>query len=154
MGCSCCANEINRDSYFSKQKNQKISKFIKSPQEQNKIRIDTINSINSINFNGVLNITYRESNNIKSNNNTNPAHHLITELSNSYISRRTNNIKTNENNEENNIINIKKSDKIIQKKNSKNFKQEQMLNLLSLFIKGKTGLMNYLKKKKKRIQKM
>ena len=117
MGCSCCANEINRDSYFSKQKNQKISKFTKSPQEQNKIRIDTINSINSINFNGVLNITYKESNNIKSNNNANKAHHLITELSNSYISRRSNNIKNNENNEENNIINIKKSDKIFKKKN-------------------------------------
>ena len=149
MGCSCCANEINRDSYFSKQKNQKISKFTKSPQEQNKIRIDTINSINSINFNGVLNITYKESNNIKSNNNANKAHHLITELSNSYISRRSNNIKNNENNEENNIINIKKSDKIFQKKNSKTLRQEQMLNLLSLFIKGKTGIMNYFKTKQK-----
>ena len=149
MGCSCCANEINRDSYFSKQKNQKISKFTKSPQEQNKIRIDTINSINSINFNGVLNITYKESNNIKSNNNANKAHHLITELSNSYISRRSNNIKNNENNEENNIINIKKSDEIFQKKNSKTLRQEQMLNLLSLFIKGKTGIMNYFKTKQK-----
>ena len=149
MGCSCCANEINRNSYFTKQKKPKISKFIQTPPEQKKIRIDTINSINSINFNGVLNITYRESNNQKSNNNAHPAHHLITELSNSYISRRGNNIKTNDDNEQNNIINIKKSDKILQKKNSKTLRQEQMLNMLSLFIKGKTGLMNYFKSKQK-----
>ena len=83
---------------------EKISKFIKTPTDQRKIRIDTINSINSINFNGVLNITYNDTNNKKENNNSKTAHHLITELSNSYISRRTNTIKANDNDETNNII--------------------------------------------------
>ena len=145
MGCTCCANEINRDSFLSKQKNQKISKFIKTPTEQRKIRIDTINSINSINFNGVLNITYNDTNNKKENNNSKTAHHLITELSNSYISRRGNNT----NNNDNNIITLKKNDKNVQRKNSKTSRHEYMLNLLSLFIKGKTGLMNYYKTKEK-----
>ena len=149
MGCSCCENEINRDSILSKQKKQKVSKFVKAPRETPKIRIDTINSINSINFNGVLNITFKDTNNKNINNNTKSGHHLITELSNSYISRRTNNIKSNDNDETNNIIQIKKTDKKLQKANSKTFRQEQMLNLLSLFIKGKTGLMNYYTTKKK-----
>ena len=148
MGCTCCANEINRDSFLSKQKNQKISKFIKTPTEQRKIRIDTINSINSINFNGVLNITYNDTNNKKENNNSKTAHHLITELSNSYISRRGNNTNNNDNNI-NNIITLKKNDKNVQRKNSKTSRHEYMLNLLSLFIKGKTGLMNYYKTKEK-----
>ena len=149
MGCSCCENEINRDSILSKQKNPKVSKFIKPPRETPKIRIDTINSINSINFNGVLNITFKDTDNKNINNNTKSSHHLITELSNSYISRRTNTIKANDNDETNNIIQIKKTDKKLQKTNSKTFRQEQMLNLLSLFIKGKTGLMNYYTTKKK-----
>ena len=149
MGCSCCENEINRDSILSKQKNPKVSKFIKTPRETPKIRIDTINSINSINFNGVLNITFKDTDNKNINNNTKSGHHLITELSNSYISRRTNTIKANDNDETNNIIQIKKTDKKLQKTNSKTFRQEQMLNLLSLFIKGKTGLMNYYTTKKK-----
>ena len=149
MGCSCCENEINRDSILSKQKNPKVSKFIKAPRETPKIRIDTINSINSINFNGVLNITFKDTDNKNINNNTKSGHHLITELSNSYISRRTNTIKANDNDETNNIIQIKKKDKKLQKTNSKTFRQEQMLNLLSLFIKGKTGLMNYYTTKKK-----
>ena len=149
MGCSCCENEINRDSILSKQKNPKVSKFIKTPRETPKIRIDTINSINSINFNGVLNITFKDTDNKNINNNTKSGHHLITELSNSYISRRTNTIKANDNEETNNIIQIKKTDKKLQKTNSKTFRQEQMLNLLSLFIKGKTGLMNYYTTKKK-----
>ena len=149
MGCSCCENEINRDSILSKQKNPKVSKFIKTPRETPKIRIDTINSINSINFNGVLNITFKDTDNKNINNNTKSGHHLITELSNSYISRRTNTIKANDNDETNNIIQIKKKDKKLQKTNSKTFRQEQMLNLLSLFIKGKTGLMNYYTTKKK-----
>ena len=148
MGCTCCANEINRDSFLSKPKNQKISKFIKTPTEQRKIRIDTINSINSINFNGVLNITYNDTNNKKENNNSKTAHHLITELSNSYISRRGNNTNNNDNNI-NNIITLKKNDKNVQRKNSKTSRHEYMLNLLSLFIKGKTGLMNYYKTKEK-----
>ena len=149
MGCSCCENEINRDSILSKQKNPKVSKFIKTQRETPKIRIDTINSINSINFNGVLNITFKDTDNKNINNNTKSGHHLITELSNSYISRRTNTIKANDNEETNNIIQIKKTDKKLQKTNSKTFRQEQMLNLLSLFIKGKTGLMNYYTTKKK-----
>ena len=149
MGCSCCENEIKRDSILSKQKNPKVSKFIKTPRETPKIRIDTINSINSINFNGVLNITFKDTDNKNINNNTKSGHHLITELSNSYISRRTNTIKANDNDETNNIIQIKKTDKKLQKTNSKTFRQEQMLNLLSLFIKGKTGLMNYYTTKKK-----
>ena len=149
MGCSCCENEINRDSILSKQKNPKVSKFIKTPRETPKIRIDTINSINSINFNGVLNITFKDTDNKNINNDTKSGHHLITELSNSYISRRTNTIKANDNEETNNIIQIKKTDKKLQKTNSKTFRQEQMLNLLSLFIKGKTGLMNYYTTKKK-----
>ena len=148
MGCTCCANEINRDSFLSKPKNQKISGFIKTPTEQRKIRIDTINSINSINFNGVLNITYNDTNNKKENNNSKTAHHLITELSNSYISRRGNNTNNNDNNI-NNIITLKKNDKNVQRKNSKTSRHEYMLNLLSLFIKGKTGLMNYYKTKEK-----
>ena len=149
MGCSCCENEINRDSILSKQKNPKVSKFIKTQRETPKIRIDTINSINSINFNGVLNITFKDTENKNINNNTKSGHHLITELSNSYISRRTNTIKANDNDKTNNIIQIKKKDKKLQKTNSKTFRQEQMLNLLSLFIKGKTGLMNYYTTKKK-----
>ena len=152
MGCTCCENEINKNSLLSKQKNPKISKFIKSSGEQRKIRIDTINSINSINFNGVLNITLNNTNNNEQNNNNNSkaAHYLINELSNSYISRRNNNnIQKEDKNNLNNVINVKKNDKIIQKKNSKTLRREQMLNLLSLFIKGKTGLMNYYKTKQK-----
>ena len=53
MGCTCCANEINRDSFLSKPKNQKISKFIKTPTEQRKIRIDT-SSNSEINKNNNL----------------------------------------------------------------------------------------------------
>ena len=149
MGCSCCSNELNKESLLSKQKNQKIQKFIKSKKENPKIRIDTINSINSINFNGVLNITFKDDGNKNKNDFSKAGHHLLTELSNSYISRRTSDIKNNDKNEVNNIIQIKKNDKKFQKKNSKTLRQEQMLNLLSLFIKGKTGLMNYYSTKDK-----
>ena len=149
MGCSCCSNELNKESLLSKQKNQKIQKFIKSKKENPKIRIDTINSINSINFNGVLNITFKDDGNKNKNDFSKAGHHLLTELSNSYISRRTSDIKNNDKNDVNNIIQIKKNDKKFQKKNSKTLRQEQMLNLLSLFIKGKTGLMNYYSTKDK-----
>ena len=149
MGCSCCSNELNKESLLSKQKNQKIQKFIKSKKENPKIRIDTINSINSINFNGVLNITFKDDANKNKNDFSKAGHHLLTELSNSYISRRTSDIKNNDKNDVNNIIQIKKNDKKFQKKNSKTLRQEQMLNLLSLFIKGKTGLMNYYSTKDK-----
>ena len=161
MGCSCCSNDNNNNSYITKTKGKKSSKLINYQKEPRQLHIDTINSINSINFNGVLNITYK---NIKNDNEEEnlKSGHLITQLSNSYISRRVN-YKTdlenkndlnepifeeNDNNEYN-IINIKKKDKIITKKNTKKSRQEQMLNLLSLFIKGKTGLMNYYKTKQK-----
>ena len=99
MGCSCCSNELNKESLLSKQKNQKIQKFVKSKKENPKIRIDTINSINSINFNGVLNITFKDDGNKNKNDFSKAAHHLLTELSNSYISRRTSDIKNNDKNE-------------------------------------------------------
>ena len=150
MGCSCCSNEINRDSFLNKQKNQKISKFIKSSSNAPKFRIDTINSINSINFNGVLNITFKDTNDENQINKIKSSHNIIKDLSNSYISRRVSKVQTNEDNKDsNNIIQVKKVNKVIKKKNSKTLRHEQMLNLLSLFIKGKTGLMNYYKTKKK-----
>ena len=164
MGCSCCSNEINKeDSYFSKIRKKKISKFINTNNNNNTshLRIDSIGSVNSINFNGVLNITYKNNKNSNKRDSTN---RLITDLSNNYISRRATNNNINNNNYSNgpiieeiqktnySIITIKKNDtqkKDISKKNLKKFsKQEQMLNLLSLFIKAKTGLINYYKDKK------
>ena len=159
MGCSCCTREINKDnSYFSQIRKKKMKKFINNNiynQNTSQLRIDSIGSVNSINFNGVLNITYK-------NSKRDSSKRILTELSNSYNSRRGNN-SINKNNFINNpleemqktnynIITIKKKDnkknEIFQTKNSnKSSKQEQMLNLLALFIKGKLGLINYYKPK-------
>ena len=159
MGCSCCTREINKDnSYFSQIRKKKMKKFINNNiynQNTSQLRIDAIGSVNSINFNGVLNITYK-------NSKRDSSKRILTELSNSYNSRRGNN-SINKNNFINNpleeiqktnynIITIKKKDnkknEIFQTKNSnKSSKQEQMLNLLALFIKGKLGLINYYKSK-------
>jgi len=159
MGCSCCTREINKDnSYFSQIRKKKMKKFINNNiynQNTSQLRIDAIGSVNSINFNGVLNITYK-------NSKRDSSKRILTELSNSYNSRRGNNT-INKNNFINNpleeiqktnynIITIKKKDnkknEIFQTKNSnKSSKQEQMLNLLALFIKGKLGLINYYKSK-------
>ena len=159
MGCSCCTREINKDnSYFSQIRKKKMKKFINNNiynQNTSQLRIDSIGSVNSINFNGVLNITYK-------NSKRDSSKRILTELSNSYNSRRGNN-SINKNNFINNpleeiqktnynIITIKKKDnkknEIFQTKNSnKSSKQEQMLNLLALFIKGKLGLINYYKSK-------
>ena len=159
MGCSCCTREINKDnSYFSQIRKKKMKKFINNNiynQNTSQLRIDAIGSVNSINFNGVLNITYK-------NSKRDSSKRILTELSNSYNSRRGNN-NINKNNFINNhleeiqktnynIITIKKKDnkknEIFQTKNSnKSSKQEQMLNLLALFIKGKLGLINYYKSK-------
>ena len=166
MGCSCCPNEMNKDSsYFKEISRKRISKKrkdISSNNNASQLRIGSIGSVNSINFNGVLNITYKNSNSNKKNS----TNKIITELSNSYISRRgmINNSKSSLSNEpileeiaktNYNIITIKKNENInedtFQAKNtskSKSSRQEQMLHLLALFIKGKTGLINYYKTKK------
>ena len=167
MGCSCCSNEINKDnSLFSNIRKKRISQFLKRVSDNNNtghLRIDNIGSVNSINLNGVLNITYKNDENTNKRESTN---RIITDLSDNYVSRRlttNNNINNSKLNESilgeikktnNNIITIKKKDsqtnEVFQKKNSKKAsRQEQMLNLLALFIKGKTGLMNYYKDKKK-----
>ena len=169
MGCSCCSNDINKEnSFFSNHKKKRISKYnnfdINNNNRSSQLRIDNIGSINSINFNGVLNITYKNSNDNKDQNKS--TNRIITDLSNSYVSRRdisnNNNTKilnnfSNEpileeiNKTNYNIITIKKKDKneTLQIKNSKKIsRQEEMLHLLALFIKGKTGLINYYKTKK------
>ncbi len=165
MGCSCCANEVNKESsYFSNIRKKRISKFIQNTPNYNNtshLRIDNIGSVNSINLNGVLNITYQ---NNKSHTKKESSNRIITDLSNSYISRRAttnNNINNSKSNESiigeikktnYNIITINKKETqkslVFQGKNSNISRQEQMLNLLALFIKGKTGLIKYYKDKK------
>ena len=176
MGCSCCSNEINNDnSYFANFHKKRKSKLFVNPNNDNNhinnntshLRIDNIGSVNSINFNGVLNITYKNDKNDKNTNKRDTTNKILTDLSENYISRRAtnnniNNSKITNNNESiigeikktnYNIITIKKKEsknnEVVQRKNSNKIsRQEQMLNLLALFIKGKTGLINYYKDKK------
>ena len=65
MGCSCCANEINKNnSYFKEIQNKRISKIgndNNTNNNRNNLRIESIGSVNSINFNDVLNIIYKNS---------------------------------------------------------------------------------------------
>ena len=56
MGCSCCSNEINKEnSFFSKRIKKKKSNNYNNNNNNNipQLRIDSIGSVNSINFNGV-----------------------------------------------------------------------------------------------------
>jgi len=163
MGCSCCSNEVNKESsFFSKKMKKKKINFNNNYNNNNnnnmpQLRIDSIGSVNSINFNGVLNITYK---NVDKNNEIS-TNRIIKDLSENYISRRvninnskiTNNSYSLENSKIDktnyNVISIKNNkSEVFQKRNSKKLsRQEEMLHLLALFIKGKTGLINYYKTK-------
>jgi hypothetical protein len=167
MGCSCCSSEISKDnSFFSNMRKKRIKQYVHNNNNSttSKLRIDTIGSVNSINFNGVLNITYKNSNNDKTNK-IESSNRIITDLNDSYNSKNTNknnnkNIINNYNTEpiieeiqkkNYNIISIKKKEnkntEVTRKNPNKSSRQEQMLHLLALFIKGKTGLINCCKTK-------
>ena len=96
MSCSCYSREIDKDSPFiSNILKKRRSKYDNNNTRQ--LRIDSIGSVNSINFNGVLNITYK---NTKKSNKEESANRILTDLSENYISRRAttnNNINNNTN---------------------------------------------------------
>jgi hypothetical protein len=102
MGCSCCSSEISKDnSFFSNMRKKRIKQYVHNNNNSttSKLRIDTIGSVNSINFNGVLNITYKNSNNDKTNK-IESSNRIITDLNDSYNSKNTN--KNNNKNINNN----------------------------------------------------
>ena len=153
MGCSCCSNEINKDnSLFSNIRKKRISQFLKRVSDNNNtghLRIDNIGSVNSINLNGVLNITYKNDENTNKRGSTN---RIITDLSDNYVSRRlitNNNINNSKSNESiledikktnYNIITIKKKIVKQMKYVKKNIKTRTNAKSISFIYKRKNWL--------------
>ncbi len=137
MGCSCCSNEIAKDnSFFENIRKKRIKQYAHNNNSStSKLRIDTIGSVNSINFNGVLNITYKNTNPDNSNK-RDSENRLITDSSDSYISKRI----TRNNNTNKNIINNFNTEPIIEEIQKTNY------NIISIKKKRKEKYRSYTEK--------